>query len=55
MRHVTVVLTIAADSSILPPMIFFRDKTNLTIKDMVAPECFVIVTKEQTSLGRQCC
>ena len=35
-RHVTVVLTVAADGSILPPMTWFRDKTNQTIKDIEA-------------------
>ena len=46
-RHVIVVLTVAADRFILPPMIIFRGKTNQTIKDIEAPEGFVIVTQEQ--------
>ena len=45
-RHVTVVLTVAADGFILPPMIIFRGKTNKTIKDIEVPEGFVIVTHE---------
>ena len=47
-RHVTVVLTVAADEFILPPMIIFRGKSNQTIKDIEAPEGFVIVTQEKT-------
>ena len=47
-RHVTVVLTVAADGFILPPILIFRGKTNLTIKDIiVAPEGFVTVTQEK--------
>ena len=46
-RHVTVVLTVAADEFILPPMIIFRGKSNQTIKDIEAPEGFVIVTQEK--------
>ena len=43
-RHVTVVLTVAADGFI----IIFRGKTNQTIKDIEAFEGFVIVTQEKT-------
>ena len=46
-RQVTVALTVAADGFILPPMIIFRGKTNRTIKDIEAPEGFVIVTQEK--------
>ena len=46
-RKVTVVLTVAADGFTLPPMIIFRDKINQTIKDIEAPESFVIVTQEK--------
>ena len=46
-RHVTVVLALAADGFILPPMTIFTGKTNLTIKHKVAPEGFVIVTQEK--------
>ena len=46
-RHVTVVLTVAADGFILPPMIIFRGKTNQTIKDIEAHEGFVNVTQEK--------
>ena len=46
-RHVTVVHTVAADGFILPPMIIFRGKTNLSIKYIVAPEGFAIVTHEK--------
>ena len=46
-RHVTVVLTVAADVFILPPMIIFRGKTSLTIKGIDASEGFVIVTQEK--------
>ena len=41
-RHVTVVHTVAVDGFILPPMKIFRGKTNETIKDIEAPEEFVI-------------
>ena len=46
-RHVTVVITVAADGFILSPMTIFRGKTNLTIKDIVAREGFVIVTQKK--------
>ena len=46
-RHVTVVLTVAADGFMLPPMIIFWGKTNQTIKDIEALEGFVIVTQEK--------
>ena len=46
-RHVTVFLTVAADGFILPLMITFRGKTNLTIKDVVVFEGFVIVIQEK--------
>ena len=43
-RHFTVVLTVAADESILPQIIIFRGKT---VKEIIAPEGFVIVTQEK--------
>ena len=46
-RHVTVVLTVAADGFILPPMVIFRGKTNQTIKNIEAPEGFVIIRQEK--------
>ena len=46
-RQVTVVLTVAADRFILSPMIIFRYKTNQIIKDIEAPEGFVIATQEK--------
>ena len=49
-RRVTVVLTVAADGFMLPPMIIFRDKINQIIKDIEAPEApdgFVIVPQEK--------
>ena len=46
-RQVTVALTVAADGFILPPMIIFRGKINQTIKDIVAPDGFAIVTQEK--------
>ena len=48
-RHVTVVLTVATDGFILPPMIIFKGKTNPTIKDIVAPEG-VVVTQEKEEI-----
>ena len=38
---------VAADGFVLPPMIMFTGKTNLTIKDVVATEGFVIVIQEK--------
>ena len=35
-RHVTVVVTVVADGFILPLVIIFRGKANLTIKDSCA-------------------
>ena len=47
-RHLTVILTVAADGFIFPAIIIFRGKTNLTIKEIVAHDkCFVIVTQEK--------
>ena len=46
-RHVTVVLTVAADGFILPPMVIFRGKTNQKIKNIEAPEGFVIIRQEK--------
>ena len=46
-KQVTVVLTVAADGFILPPMIIFLGKTNQTIKAIEAPEVYVIVTQEK--------
>ena len=46
-RQVTVVLTVATDEFLVPPMVIFRGKTNQTIKDIEAPEGFVIFTKEK--------
>ena len=46
-KQVTVVLTVAADGSILPPTIIFRGKTNQTVKAIEAPEVYVIVTQEK--------
>ena len=46
-RLVTVILMVAADGFVLPPMIMFTGKTNLTIKDVVATEGFVIVIQEK--------
>ena len=46
-RHVTVALTVAADGFILLPTIISRGKTNRTIKDIAAPNGFVIVTQKK--------
>ena len=46
-RHVTVVLTVAANRFILPPIILFRSKTNQTMKDTEVPEGFVIFTQKK--------
>ena len=49
-RHVTVVLTVAPDGFILPPMIIFQGKTNQIIKDIKGPEGFVIGTQEKARI-----
>ena len=41
--HVNVVLTVTADGFVLPTKVFVRGKFNLTIKDIVVLEGFVIV------------
>ena len=46
-RHMTVVLTVAADGFILPPLLIFRGKTNQTVKNIEANEGFVIFTQEK--------
>ena len=43
----TVVVKVAADVFILQPMIIFKGETNLTNKDIVALEGFVIITEEK--------
>ena len=50
--HVTVALTVAADGFTLPPMTWFRDKTNKIIKDVEAPEGFVIVAQEKACMDK---
>ena len=49
--HVNVVLTVTADGFVLPTMVFVRGKFNLTIKDIVVLEGFVIVTQEKVWMG----
>ena len=44
-RHVTVVLTVAADGFILPPMIIFWGKTNQTIKEIETLEGYCYTRK----------
>ena len=46
-RHLTVVLAVTADGSILPPMIIFKGKTNRTIKDLVVPTGFLVTAQEK--------
>ena len=45
--QVTVVLTVATDEFLVPPMVIFRGKTTQAIKDIETPEGFVIDTKEK--------
>ena len=47
-RHVTVVLTVTADGSILRPMVMFRGKTNHPVKDLVAPKGFLVATQKKS-------
>ena len=44
-RHVTVVLTVAADGFILPPMIIFWGKSNQTIKEIETLEGYCYTRK----------
>ena len=46
-RHVADVYKVAADKFILLTILICSGKTNLTIKDIVAPEGYVIVTQEK--------
>ena len=46
-RHVTVVLNVAADGFILLPIINFKGKTNLTIKDIVATEGLSLLPRKK--------
>ena len=57
-KHVTVVLSAAADRTMLPPMLIFKGKTDKTIKMLRIPEGFTVKTQEKLwmddgSLGRR--
>ena len=47
-KHVTVVLSVAADGNLLPPMIIFKGKTDKTIKKLRIPEGFIAKTQEKS-------
>ena len=44
-KHVTVVLSAAADGTMLPPMLIFKGKTDKTIKKLRNPDGFIIKTQ----------
>ena len=44
---VTVVLSAAADGTMLPPMLIFKGKTDKTIKKLRIPEGFIVKTQEK--------
>ena len=52
-RHVTVVLAVMADGTVLPPMIIFKGKTNRTIRDLVVPTGFVVTTQEKAWMDEE--
>lgn len=52
-RHLTVVLAVMADGTILPPMIIFKGKTNRTIRDLVVPTGFVVTTQEKAWMDEE--
>ena len=47
-KHVTVVLSAAADGTMLPPMLIFKGKTDKTIKKLRIPEGFIVKTQEKS-------
>ena len=47
-KHVTVVLSAAADGTMLPPMLIFKGKTDKTIKKLHIPEGFIVKTQEKS-------
>ena len=46
-KHVTVVLSAAADGTMLPPMLIFKGKADKTIKKLRIPEGFIVKTQEK--------
>lgn len=46
-KHVTVVLSAAADGTMLPPMVIFKGKTERTIEKLRIPEGFVVKCQEK--------
>ena len=47
-KHVTVVLSAAADGTMLPPMLIFKGKTDKTIKKLRIPEGFIAKTQQKS-------
>ena len=47
-KHVTVVLSAAADGAMLPPMLIFKGKTDKTIKKLRFPGGFIVKTQEKS-------
>ena len=47
-KHVTAVVSAAADGTMLPPMLIFKGKTDKTIKKLRIPEGFIVKTQENS-------
>ena len=47
-KYVTVLLSAAADGTMLPPMLIFKGKTDKTIKKLRIPEGFIVKTQEKS-------
>ena len=47
-KHVNIVLSAAADGTMLPPMLIFKGKTDKTIKKLCIPEGFIVKTQEKS-------
>ena len=46
-KHITIILSAAADGTLLPPMLIFKGKTERTIGKLRVPEGFVVKTQEK--------
>ena len=47
-KHVTIVLSAAADGTMLPPMLIFKGKTDKTMKKLRIPEGFIVKMQEKS-------
>ena len=51
-KHITIVLSAAADGTLLPPMLIFKGKTERTIGKLRVPEGFVVKTQEKAWMDK---